>query len=233
MSERKVTRKLVAVCVMVVALPILFWLGKPHSLTETADNGGPRAVEGRSGGDAVSVEEDEVPIGKRADRKETVRAPGRSKGALLKEAQRVFGQAEAVRAKKLLEHFNEVEGTYIYAVEPPTKEEVRTVQSKISDLLKEVEPGDLEDFEKRLKDEMDSYDPYGETGRKVLMVMVPVEGPMRMKGMVIDPPEDPEAFQESFTNGQPYRVSVRRGWFASEDRKTLERFDQLMVWDPE
>jgi hypothetical protein len=51
--------------------------------------------------------------------------------------------------------------------------------------------------------------------------------------MVIAPPEDPRAFQESFTNGTTYSYNVRYGYFADEDRTTLERFDQLMVWEPE
>lgn len=232
MSERK-PWKLVAVCVMAAALLILFWQGKPNPLTETTDNRKAKAVESRAGDDSAAREDDGIPAGKRADREELSRAPGRSKGALLQEAQRVFGQAEAARAKKLAEHFNETEGTYIYAVEPPTKEEVGMVQSQIADLLKEVEPGDRADFDKMLKEEIDSYDPYGETGRKVMMIMVPIEGPMRMKGMVIDPPDDPEAFQKSFTEGESYPMNIRHGWFASEDRKTLERFGQIMVWDPE
>lgn len=223
--------KIPAICLMIAALVFLFRLGKPPTSRQVAGKDRIRAVESRLGGDEIAAEEGGG-IRKPLKRENENPVQSRSKGALLNEVQLVFGQAEAARARKLEERFHDGKGIYLYVVEQPSKGEVQTVKAQIADLRKEVAPEDREYFDKQLEGAIASYDPYGEMERKVFMITVPVDKAQRMSGMIVEA-GDLEEFRRKFVSGESHTVKMRQGFFASYDGKTLERFDQVMVWEPD
>ena len=223
---------IVALCLVIVALVFLFEANKLKKTGETDSEPRIKVADNRLGRNGISKEKMNEPIWRKAKRENATMSPGRSKGALLKELRRVFGQAEAARTRKLAERFNENNGSYLYLVDPPSKGEVQTVRAQIADLRGEVAAEDREYFDERMKDEIDSYDPYGEKGRKVLLITVPVDRMNRMGGSILEA-RDLDELQKKFTSGEPYHVVVRKCWVASFDGKTLERFDQLIVWEPQ
>ncbi len=231
MVRRNGEWEVAAICLMIAALVFLSRFGKPQTSANVAGKDRVKIEESRLGRDEIA-NEDTAPTRKPLKREVEEPARSRSKGALLKEVQRVFGQAEAARARKLEERFSDENGIYLYVVEQPSKGEVQTVKAQIADLRKEVAPEDREYFDKQLEEEIVSYDPYGEKERKVFMISVPVDKASRMSGAILES-DDLEEFRKKFVSGEPYSVIEREGFVASYDGKTLERFEQLMVWQPE
>lgn len=225
---------LVAFLVIAAALVFFCRQVKPESAPTLSGNTRTRAVEHRPETDDVVEPDAGGRIRKVRDRGNVLLAPRRSKSQLLTEAKHVFGRAEAARARKLAERFGTECGSYLYLVEQPSDGEVETVKAQIADLRNEVLLEDREYFDGQLQQEIKSYDPYGEQERKAFLITVPVEGAkqMRMSGTIMDAGNIDE-FHEKFLNDGPVSIMVRQAFVASYDEKTLERFDQLMVWDPE
>ena len=156
---------------------------------------------------------------------------GRPKDALIQEARLLFAQSEATRTRLLAQRRYPDNDVLLYVVEPPSTGEIQTVKARIADLRNEVPPDDLEAFDQRLATAIDDYDPYGETGRKVLHITNP--GPEgRMSGMLIQT-DDIESLHENFLNSASYKITARKGWISSHDGKPLERFSQLPLPQPD
>lgn len=217
---------------LIVALVFVFWPDKVATTADTATHDlikqpGNSFDRGEAREEAASG-----PISKKARVEPSAASPVRSKGTLLKEVRRVFSQAEAARTRKLEERFSDGNGIYLYVVEQPSNGEVQTVKAQIADLWKEVAPADQEDFNKRLEEEIASYDPYGEKDRKVFVIMASADEGMPMSGLIVEA-GDLEEFRKNFVSGESHTMRMRQGWFASGDGETLDRFDQILVWDPE
>lgn len=151
---------------------------------------------------------------------------------LIGEAQRIFGQYEAARTTKFAEYLGDGQGRYLYVVEPPSTGEVWKVTGQIEELGKQVAPGQRTEFQSSMASEIKSYDPYGERGLKILMFTVPLERTGRMDAMWVAGGE-PESIKESFESGETFRFMPVMGWQASEDGVTLDRFREMIVWEPE
>ena len=195
-------RKGGVICLLIAALFFLVVSNKRAASVKTGENGGNKQVENRFGSDGKSEEEGNGQIRKQVKRDQPGLSSGRSKGKLLGEVQRVFGQAEAARARKLAERFSDGNGSYLYVVEPPSKGEVQTVKAQIADLGSEIAQEDREDFDKQLEEKIDSYDPYGEKGRKVFLLTVPVDKAGRMSGEIVEA-DDLDEFRKKFISGEP------------------------------
>lgn len=225
---------LAAAFVVVAALLFLFRTGAPGSAPALSGNTNTRSVEHRPEIDGNVEPEEGQRIRKVRERPDVPLAPRRSKRELLAEAKRIFGQAEAARARKLTERLGIEVSSYLYVVDQPSTGEVQNVKAQIADLRKEVASGEREDFDMELQEEIASYDPYGEQERKAFLITVPMEGAqrMRMSGTIMEA-DNVEEVREKLISGEPFQIKEREGFVASYDGKTLERFDQLMVWEPE
>lgn len=228
-----------AIFLTLIAVVLLIWSNRRMATLMAIQKGESKQVEAKgsethSGNGEIAGSENKERIRARAERVASSPAVGRSKGVILREVRQVFGQAEAARAKKLAERVdeNEANGSYLYVVEPPSKGEVQTVKARIADLIREVSAGDRAHFDEWLEDEIDSYDPYGEKGRKAMLITVPAERTGRMSGMIIEP-GDLDELQKNFVSGVRHAVTARKGYFSSYDGKTLDRFQELMVWKPD
>jgi hypothetical protein len=226
--------KLAAVSLMLAALALLFQLGKPKTEKAPSTNRRTTAAENRPGTHDAPASGKTEPTRRKTEREQTARTPGRSKRQLIQEAQRVFGQAEAARTTKLAERAGPGATSYLYVAEQPSQGEVQTVKAQIADLRSEVAPEDREDFDRRLQEEIESYDPYGEQDRKAFLIRVPMEGAEQMlMSAAIMEADNIEEFRAKFLSGESASIQVRQTLLASYDKTTLERFDQLMVWEPE
>lgn len=225
---------LAAAFVLLAALLLVFRKGTPASAPALSGNSRMRPADHRPETDAVVEPDTGKRVLKVRERGDVLMRPRGSKGELLREATRIFGQAEAARTRKLAERFGTEAGNYLYVVEQPSDGEVQHVKAQIADLRNEVALVDREDFDAQLQKEITSYDPYGEQERKAFLITVPVDGAkqMRMSGTILET-DNIEEFREKFLSDGPVQVKMRQAFVASYDGKTLERFDQLMVWDPE
>lgn len=155
----------------------------------------------------------------------------RTYGTFQREAARIFGEAEAARTTKLDERFSHGAAAYLYVVEPPTKGEIETIRAQISDLRSEVPAARKNDFEDYLNWLTDSYDPYG-SDKKVIIISVPASNKEKMHAEQIAC-DDLQALRKDFMSGGPNAMSVKLGWMASFNGVTLDRFEHLMIWEPE
>ncbi|RYD27833.1 MAG: hypothetical protein EOP87_20555, partial [Verrucomicrobiaceae bacterium] len=205
---------LAAALALLVALLLLFRMGSPASAPALSANTRNRVVEHRPEIDGVVEPEEGERVRKVRDRPDVPLAPHRSKRENLAEVTRVFGQAEAGRARKLAERFSSESGDYFYLVEHPSDGEIQAVKARIADRRNEVAREDREDFETQLEKEIASYDPYGEKERKALWITVPVKRAGRISGMIMEV-EDPDGFREKFLSDGPVHIKARQGFVAS------------------
>lgn len=169
---------------------------------------------------------------KKAVRKEPPeKADTRTYGTFQREAAKILGEAEAARTTKLSERFNQGAAAYLYLVEPPKKGEMETIRAQISDLKTEVPAAKRDDFEDYLNWLTESYAPYG-PDKKVILITVPASNKEKMHAeqIVCD---DLQALQKDFLSGGPNEMTVKQGWVASFNGVTLDRFEHLMICEPE
>lgn len=157
---------------------------------------------------------------------------GRSYGTLQREAKRIFGEAEAARTTKLGERFADGTGSYLYKTEPPNHGEIETLKAQIADLRKETGKANQEKFDDYLDWLVDSFDPYGADGEKLFLIQVPTSSTDKMHACQISD-EKAETLREKFMKGELTSFTTKRGWLASDSGKTLDRFEHLMIWEPE
>ncbi|MES2475243.1 MAG: hypothetical protein V4640_05650 [Verrucomicrobiota bacterium] len=232
MLEKKHIWKPATVCLVIAAVVIVFVWNEREPNEKLATHATIQKAKNHLEKEVISEEKETIRIRNLQKRVGPMSSPGRSKQAILNAAQQLFGQAEAARARKLEERFENGNGIYLYVVEQPSKGEVQTVKSQIADLREEVAHEDREDFDKQLEENIVSYDPYGEKERKVFLITVPADRTGRMSGLIVEA-DDLEELRKKFVSGESQTIQMRQGFYASYDGKTLERFEQLMVWQPE
>jgi hypothetical protein len=157
---------------------------------------------------------------------------GRSYGTLQREAKRIFGEAEATRTTKLGERFADGTGSYLYKTHPPSPGEIETLKAQIADLRKEAGKANQEKFDDYLDWLVDSFDPYGADGERFFLIQVPTSSTHKMHAFQISD-EKAETLREKFMKGELSSFSSKQGWLASNPGETLDRFEHLMIWEPE
>lgn len=222
---------LAAAFVLLSALLLVFRTGAPEPDPTLSANTRTRPADHRPETHEAMEPETGKRVLKVRDRGDVLLRPRRSKGELLREASQVFGQAEAARTTKLTERFGTEAGNYLYVVEQPSDGEIQHVKALIADLRNEVALEERENFDERLQKEIKSYDPYGEQERKAFLLTVPTEGAKRMSGMIMNAGNIDE-FRDKLLNNEPVQIKVRQFFVASYDDTTLERFAQVVEWEP-